>query len=36
MSTGLGSNVGRMSEWIEPGKKALIRERVGYSAMGGY
>jgi len=30
MSTGLGSNVGRMSEWIEPWKKALIRERVGH------
>ncbi|GAA6063676.1 hypothetical protein JCM10212_000412 [Sporobolomyces blumeae] len=23
-------------EWIEPGQKALIREEVGYSAMGGY
>ncbi|GAA5907865.1 ubiquitin family protein [Sporobolomyces salmoneus] len=23
-------------EWIDPGKKALIREKVGYSAMGGY
>jgi len=28
--------LGGCQEWIEPGKKALIRERVGYSAMGGY
>lgn len=27
--------LGGCREWIDPGKKALIRERVGYSAMGG-
>ncbi|GAA5960751.1 hypothetical protein JCM3765_007320 [Sporobolomyces pararoseus] len=28
--------LGGCQEWIDPGKKALIREKVGYSAMGGY
>ncbi|GAA6010792.1 hypothetical protein JCM11491_002948 [Sporobolomyces phaffii] len=28
--------LGGCQEWIDPGKKALIREQVGYSAMGGY
>ena len=30
MSTSLGRDVGRMSECIEAGKKAFIRERVGH------